>query len=229
MKIADFLNSKRRESQSLCDALAEHEATKPEVDAEYNRLDDICAPLARKVSDLSIAGSPRAFEAQAELRRAKMVRDGVRAAYGRKREDLLRQIQALTREPINKFHDRCLQLVKGLSSLYQFSRLETVRNPFNDRVLVRIRHNGAALQAAQDLILRRMREVRGLQDCPLEAVEKRIGECEREFYLIDTSTLEVEEVSESVARTMKPSNPTAELAGDRISNLSGRIAALEGR
>ncbi len=226
MKITEFLSAKKAESAEAVKALRQHEATREAMLTEYNKLDEECIPLARELMALAAAGSPRQFEAQAKLKQARWNRDGVKNAWSRKRDALLREVQRFTDELIRLFHFRCLDLIAGLSKLYNFRRLETVKNPWTDKITVKIQHNAAALNAARDLIFRRLREVHDLQTSSLAELEKKIAACENEFRELDTSTLEVEEVNESAAGMMRP-QPSLSVDRGAVESLSARITALE--
>ena len=229
MKLTEYLITKKRESQSDVDALEAHEKTHDAMMAEFDRLDTLCVEAARELAPLAAAGSPKAFAAQAELKTRRWKRDGVRSAWQRERNELVNRVERWTREPIYAFHERCLDRVRGLSQLYVYTRVESIRNPYTEEISVRIRHNSAALAGAQELIFRRISEVRAMQTRTLKAVEEKIAECEKEFYTLDTNTLEIEEVTESTAQLLKPVNAALESQREIFGDLSSRIKSLEGR
>lgn len=206
MKVSEYLDSKKRASQQLVDELAAHTATWPAVLAEYNRLDAECIPLARRVLELREARSPQLAAAEATLKLARWKRDGTKQRHSLRRDELHRQIEAFTRDPIQKAVLDWIDLVRGLSKFYRFEKIE----PSHDfdgkrkRYGVKVSHNADALDAAKKRIFAALNEVRDMQHCSLSAVEKRIAELNMEFSNLDISTMVVEDVSEDQANDMKP-------------------------
>jgi len=209
MKISEYFDRQKRESAKLAEALAAHMATKDEMQLQYDAADEKCIALAAKLRACLDAGSPRAISIDAELRKLRSQRDGIRSKFFRTRDDLQRKLEGFTREPIRKFCEQNYERLAGLPALYLFERVEPSHNLDGKRLRhgVRVTHNADALDRARDAIFAGVRAVRDMRYCNLEDVEMRIKKLRREFDDFDCSTMQIEEVSEAVAREMRPQEP----------------------
>jgi hypothetical protein len=248
MKVQDYFDSKKRESARLVQELAEHMATWPAVIRQFDEIDEQeCIPLARKWNDAKAAGSPKVVALEADLKQARWRRDGLKRNFGIRRDELVRQIESFTREPISKFHLEALDLARNIAKLYRYQRLEPAHDMDGKRrrATVRITHNTDALIRAKDLIFERIKEVQGMNLSPLADVKQRIAEIRQEFFHLDTSTMQIEEIEEHREPDYRPTPDTGDsdkgmlLPGGgfhihppkadaaRINNLSDRLSKLE--
>jgi hypothetical protein len=225
--LKDFFDSQDHESAQAVQELEAHVATWPAVQQEVTRRDGKCIELARELAPLQLAGSPRALEVEVALKKARMERDGVRWTFQRIRQELENRAESYTRVLINDFHLDSLERARELSKFYRFARVDTYRNPFTESKRVTIRHNSAALDAGKELIFAGIKEIAGMHLQPLAKVKARIAELEAEFSALRFTTMETEEVPESVAADMKPTSPAVAAYQENFANLSGRISALE--
>jgi hypothetical protein len=228
--VKDFFKTEERESAQHVAEFEAQQATWESVKAEIERVDrEECIPPARELAALQLAGSPRMFEVEGGLRKARLKRDGIRWAFQRKLDDLRNRCAADTRQDISNFHLNCLDRAKGLSRHYRFTRLDTLKDAWTDKKTVRISSNFDALQAARDRIFEGVKEVRGLELRPLAEVRRRIRELQLEFNSFDLAVLRVEEVSETAAQDMRPKSTAVAAGYEKLAELSARIGTLEGK
>jgi hypothetical protein len=206
MKISEYSASQKRESEQLAKELEAHMATWPQVKTKFDEIDQQCIALAARFSAARMAASPTVLELEAELKKCRWKRDDGKTRFTIRRDELRREIEAFTREPIHKFHQECLDRVQGLSKLYKYERLEPSHNFDGRRVRygVKISHNTAALSRMKDRIFAAIKEVNDMLHSPLADVEKRISEFCREFENFEYDSMVVEEVSEQQAADMQP-------------------------
>jgi hypothetical protein len=250
MNISEFFDSRKRDSAAAVEELQKHLETWPEVEAEFKRQDvDVCIPLAGKLASARLAASPTTITIEAELKRARWDRDRAKQNFSIRRAELMRMVESCTRPLIDGFHEECLARVKRLSSKYNFEILENSHDleGRRRRQTVRVSHNAAALDAAKDRIFAGMREVRDMNLSSLAVLENRIGQLRAEFDNFDFTTLQIEEVDEDTAKSMRPQKPesddlqSAYIIGPdkkdhilinkdagRINDLKNRITKLEG-
>lgn len=203
-KIAALFDSQSRQSEKLVAQLAAHQATKPEVQRQYDELDQQCIELAGKMRAALDVQSPTWISIESDLKKCRWRRDAVKNAYRRELERLQRELEELTGPPIQAFHLQALDRAAGLSSMYTFERDELFYVAEHDVRMVKVRHNQAALATAKDLIFQRIREVRALRYRTLPELQAKIAESQRQFDEFDFSTLEIVTVSEATADLMKP-------------------------
>jgi len=208
--IQEIFNSQAKECENLVQDLAAHEAKWPDVKAAAERVDlEECIPTAQKFSSARFAGSPTSFALEGQLKQARWKRDGIVSTFRRERDRLHDAIERLTAEPIRVFHQEGLDAMKGLSSLYQFTRDEPVYDYRRDVRMVTVRHNSQALGAARDLIMQRIHEVDDMRHSSLTALREKIAQCRTEIAEFDVTTLEVETVNETRAHDLAPKPPEA--------------------
>lgn len=249
--LKQIFDSQSRESERLVKALAELEATWPTIKGERDRIDLECIALAHELGAQRLAASPRALETETLLKRKRWDRDRDPQEYRIRRADLHQQLDNLTREPIRKFIEFCLETAKAISALYKFEKVEKLFDPTSERrpYIIRVRHNGAALDRAKEAVFKAMGEVRVMDHCTLSAIQAKIEKHRADFEDIDVSTLETIDVSPDAADMMRPrAEPdnfqTGYIIGPRkedhiilskkpepgrISNLSDRLTKLEAK
>ncbi len=225
--LKQFLESEEHESERLVRELEAHEAGWPALKTEFDKIDKQCVVLAQRHLAEVYAGSPKAIETEADLKKLRWKRDGIKSAFSRKRDELLTKIQAHTRHDIDEFVIESLDRAKSLGRLYQFQRIATAQNILTDRKTVRITHNGAALESARDRIFEAMKQVRAMQNRPVAEVRARVAEFEAEFAGFRLSTMRVEEVSPRQAEEMRPESSSVGYAAEKLNSLSARLDALE--
>jgi hypothetical protein len=206
-QIQEIFDSQARECAKLVKELAAHDATWPAVKTEYDEVDGACITLAASLNAAKTAGSPTAFAIEAELKKLRWKRDGIAAAFRRKRDKLHAAIEAFTSPLIQDFHCSALERIKGLSKLYLFERDEPVFDIFSDRKTVTIRHNGAALDSAKIQIFAAIKEIQNMRHAAVSDLREKIEKYNDQFADFDYSTMEIANVSESVARDMQPAKP----------------------
>jgi hypothetical protein len=227
MKLSEYFSSVEIESAQAVQELEEHMSGWPAVQREYARLDEKCVEYARELAPLQLAGSPLALEAEVALHKARLEREGGKATFQRTRNLLQNRVEAFTRKEITDAHLAFLDRARDVGKYYRFVWQDSVTNIFDDRKRVKVRHNIAALDAAKNRIFAGIKEIQAMRHKPLTEVRAKIAELEMEFAGFRFSTMEVEEVSESVARDMKPVSPAVALNNEKISNLNARLSALE--
>jgi hypothetical protein len=82
------------ESAAAYDTLQAHLATRPEMEAKFDELDDMCISLAREFRVLADADSPKAELAGTALTEARARRDAVRREWGRTHDELRERVRA---------------------------------------------------------------------------------------------------------------------------------------
>jgi hypothetical protein len=247
--IKEFFESKRAQCARLVEELEALNSTLSDIQTKYFEDDKICVLLAGKLTAARLAQSPTCLSLEAELKQARWNRDRGKRSFNARKDDLCREIESFTREPIKRFHQECLDLVKSLSKLYKFERLEPSHNPLTGKRLrwdVKVSHNSAALTMARDRVFEAIRDVQDMIHCSLEDVEKRITEYKLEFANFDLKTMQIEVISESLVDMMQPQRDVsgnlqpATLLGDgkvllhpmpgeagRLDALNDRISNLE--
>jgi hypothetical protein len=208
MKVSEYFDSRKRESQKLVEELAQHEAGWPAVLAQYNAIDGECVTLAGKLAAARTAQSPTAYELEGQLKQVRWKRDGLKRDHQLRRDELHRAISIFTGPAIHKFRELCLQKIAGLAELYRFEQLTSARSSDGRRLqnTVKIQHNQAALNAARDKILAAMREAEAMQYFSLGDLEQCIVEFRKTFDAFDLDSLEIISVSEERLAEMKPEN-----------------------
>ncbi len=196
MKITEYLDSKKRESQKLVDELAAHQAKWPEVQAAFDRADGECIALARDFSAYSIAGSPKALVIAGTLKKKRWERDGIKNAHTIRRDELFRAIDGINAEPISAAREYLLGIVRNLLDKYDFQRLERTHDESGRRVryTVKISHNGAALERCKDRIFAILGQLDSMQHSTLADIENFVKKVKGEISTFDFQTMIVEEV-----------------------------------
>ncbi len=225
----ELFEVEERESARLVAELQEHKSTWPEVERQYNAIDQECVELARELMPLHFAASPLRFECEARLRGARMRRDGIRATFQRKKNELQDRIASLSREEITDFHADSLDRARHLSQSYQFRRLRSETNLWDDKTTVIVESNIDALEVARARILAGIKELREMELRPLADVRKKIQELAIEFAGFRFGEMKREEVSPRVADDMRPRSPSIAAGNEKLNALSARLTALEGR
>ncbi len=207
MDTKEHLDGRYCEADRLSRELAAHEARWTAVEAQFMQVDrEECIPLAAELQAARVAGSPMAIAIEADLKRARLKRDGIKQAFQKTREEYHRGLESLTREPIQKFVDYCLDYARSLPKKYQFRVIEDSHDLQGKRVrgTILVGHNSAKLAAARDRVFEAMGIVRKMQHSTLLEVEVHIKEYTKEFESFELDALEVEEVSDQTEPDMRP-------------------------
>jgi hypothetical protein len=244
MKITEFFDSQKRESQRLVDELAAHEATSPAMMAELTELDQQCIELAARLSAEQLAQSPKAISTEADLIQLRRKRDAIKHRFTLVRDDLHRRLETITRPLIEKHADRWLELARSLPDRYHCRQQQIIDQRGNVRCY-QVEHNNAALIAAKDKILAARKGIIGMLHCSISDIEKEVQAFERQYELIDFDTLEVTEVTSAAeAKKFAPEAEGGDMdrgtqmpdgkihvhpkpADPQIKNLANRISKLE--
>ncbi len=230
MDTKEHLDGRYREADKLAEGLAAHEAEWATVEAQYRQVDrEECIPLASQLQAARLAGSPAAIAIEADLKRARLKRDGIKQAFQKTREEYHRGLESLTHEPIQKFVDYCLNYARSLSKKYQFRVIEDSHDLQGKRIrsTLLVGHNSARLAAARDRVFEAMGIVRKMQHATLSEVEARIKGYTEEFESLELDVLEVEEVSDQTATGMRLKEEGRKLESMRSSPGGGVVASAD--
>ena len=214
MDTKEHLDGRYCEADRLAKGLAAHEAKWATVEAQYKQVDrEECVPLAGQLQAARLAGSPTAIAIEADLKRARLKRDGIKQAFQKTRDEYHRGLESLTCEPIQKFVEYCLDYARSLSKRYQFRVIEDSHDPQGKRVrsTILVGHNSAKLAAARDHVFEAMGIVRKMQHSTLFEVEAQIKEYTKEFENFELDVLEVEEVSDQTDTDLRPKEEAGKL------------------
>ena len=243
-KLAALFDSQARQSEKLVAEFEEHMKLWPDVQRQYELLDAEAIALASKLRACLDAGSPTWISVDAELRRKRWARDGVKAKFTRERDRIFIQLEHLTAPHIRKFCDDALIQAQNMMRLQQIESSEVIGSTISGIQTVRVTHNTAALVHARDTILDAIKVIRAMSHSSLPELQKQIAAYRGQFANLETDTWEISEMSQDQARDLvikeetlvpdkgflMPDGKVIKLAKPdtpRIAELSGRLDKLE--
>jgi hypothetical protein len=210
------------ESERLVSLLAEHESTYTAMMAQYTRIDSECIAMAAQYSAELAAGSPRASATALELRTLRWKRDAIKAAFSRRRDELINQAAAFTESVIRGFIEFCLALSKETLRLGNVETEKVISYVDGSKRFL-VRQNADRLAELRERIQAGVQAVRSLRDHPLGRVLDAIEKYKREFAAFDTEELESAEVDEQQLADMRAKPEEPKFAKGMMTN-SGYIA-----
>jgi len=127
----------------------------------------------------------------------------VRSAFNREADKIKTQIEQITGPFISKFVEEMLAAARALNSESRFERFEPFHTLDGGRA-VKVRHNGNALAAKQEMIFAALADVRSMRLRSLAEIEAKVAEWRSRLDAMDTSEVIEETVSTQVASDMQP-------------------------
>lgn len=232
-KFQQLFSRQSAESETLAGRLQEHRSTHAAMMEEYKKLDQICIQLAARMLPEQTAGSPRAAITLAELRLARWRRDAVKAAWSREEQAIQNPLLGIATPHIWGFKNRCLDRLKNLPKEFQAvptGEKFTMESGKRDARIpcIEIETNWQAVEKARQMILAAMHSITDFQLRPLRELQAEIERLEAEFDAFEfDETTKVEMPESSYRLAKRDAGPEPNPAGERINELSGRIARLE--
>jgi len=204
MKTTEFLEKQISESAKIRAELDKHLTTKKQVDDEYKTVDFQCIKLAERLLPFREAWSPEALEVESTLRSRRFAKDAILSRFMNRKQELERQLETFTRQPIAEFIEESLGRMKNLGRAYKYQILEHSRDPLTEKSTFRVKHNWAGINAAREKILAGIKEIRKLNHHPLAELLGTIERFRREFDGLDATAFDVEEVDAVKDSLMRP-------------------------
>jgi hypothetical protein len=177
-KVEEIAAKREAESLAVFEELQKHEATRADMDREFDRRDKLCVDAARRLVALDYADSPMGATARMEVGVLRTGRDGFRWSWCRRRAVLQGKIEAINLPVITGFHGWVLDQTQRLQN-----RINTEYDSFRPTVdgarVIRCRSNAQAVAQAKDALWSGLKAVQSLRLRPLLEVHTKINEVVR--------------------------------------------------